>query len=276
MSAKSTSLTVLITGTSSGIGRAAVKSFSDQGWNVAATLRTPTNERDMQTWPGVKLYALDVTDTVSIDKALNAVIADFGKVDVLVNNAGYGVDGVFEAMADDVIERQFNTNVFGLMRTTRAIIPHMRQQGGGTIIQIASMGGRLAFPLFSIYHGTKWAVEGFTESLHYELKPFGISLKLIEPGAIKTEFYGTGREMVKPKNTTAYDEFVAKCDKVNQESGAKGESAAVVAKAIYKAATDGSNTMRYPVGAPAPLLLRLRKLLPDKLWFGVVNSSYKL
>ena len=268
--------TVLITGTSTGIGRAAVKEFSDRGWNVAATLRTPAKETEMQTWPGVKLYALDVTDAKSIDKALQAIIADFGGIDVLVNNAGYGVDGVFEAMTDDVIERQFNTNVFGLMRTTRAIIPHMRQRGGGTIIQIASMGGRLAFPLFSIYHGTKWAVEGFTESLHYELKPFGIKLKLIEPGAIKTEFYGAGREMVKPEGTTVYDDFIAKCDAVNQNSGAKGEPASLVAKAVYKAATDGSRQMRYPVGNPAPLLLWLRKRLPDSWWFGVVKSTYKL
>ena len=268
--------TVLVTGTSSGIGRAAVKAFSDKGWNVAATLRTPTKETEMQTWPGVTLYALDVTDTASIGAALNRIITDFGGVDVLVNNAGYGVDGVFEAMTDEIIERQFNTNVFGLMRMTRALIPHMRQRGRGTIIQIASMGGRLAFPLFSIYHGTKWAVEGFTESLQFELNPFHIRLKLIEPGAIKTEFYGAGREMVKPANTADYDAFVAKCDRVNQESGAKGESAELVAAAIYKAATDGSSRLRYPVGAPAPLLLRLRKLLPDKWWFGVVKSSYKL
>lgn len=276
MSATLSSRTVLITGTSSGIGRAAVKTFSDKGWNVAATLRTPANEHDMQTWPGVKLYALDVTDTTSIDQAIQAVIADFNRIDVLVNNAGYGVDGVFEAMSDAVIERQFNTNVFGLMRMTRALIPHMRQRGGGTIIQIASMGGRLAFPLFSIYHGTKWAVEGFTESLHYELKPFNISLKLIEPGAIKTEFYGAGREMVKPDNTTVYDELVAKCDSVSQESGTKGEPASLVAEAVYKAATDGRSRMRYPVGKPAPLLLWLRKRLPDSWWFGVVRSSYKL
>ena len=268
--------TVLITGTSSGIGRAAVKQFSDKGWNVAATLRNPAKETEMQHWPGIKLYALDVTDAVSIDAAVSAVIADFGGIDVLVNNAGYGVDGVFEAMSDDIIEQQFNTNVFGLMRTTRALIPHMRQRRSGTIIQIASMGGRLAFPLFSIYHGTKWAVEGFTESLHYELKPFGISLKLIEPGAIKTEFYGAGRKMVKPTGTSDYDDFVAKCDTVSQESGAKGEPASVVAEAVYKAATDGSSKMRYPVGKPAPMLLWLRKRLPDSWWFGVVRSSYKI
>lgn len=276
MSVLTSSPIVLITGTSSGIGRAAVKAFSDKGWRVAATLRAPAKEMEMQTWPGVSLYALDVTNPVSIDLAIKAVITDLGQIDVLVNNAGYGVDGVFEAMTDETIERQFNTNVFGLMRMTRAIIPHMRQRKSGTIIQIASMGGRLAFPLFSIYHGTKWAVEGFTESLHYELDPFGIRLKLIEPGAIKTEFYSAGRELVKPTATTAYDAFVAKCDTVNQGSGAKGESAELVAAAIYKAATDGSRRMRYPVGAPAPLLLRLRKLLPDSWWFGVVKSSYKL
>ncbi len=268
--------TVLITGTSSGIGRAAVKQFSDQGWNIAATLRTPAKETEMQHWPGVKLYALDVTETTSIEKALERIVADFGGVDVLVNNAGYGVDGVFEAMSDEVIERQFDTNVFGLMRMTRALIPHMRQRGGGTIVQIASMGGRLAFPLFSIYHGTKWAVEGFTEALQYELEPFRIRLKLIEPGAIKTEFYGAGRQMVKPANTTVYDEFVAKCDSVSQESGAKGEPASLVAGAVYTAATDNSRKLRYPVGKPAPMLLWLRKRLPDSWWFSVVKRSYKI
>ena len=268
--------TVLITGTSSGIGWAAVKEFSGKGWNVAATLRTPAKETDMQTWPGVKLYALDVTRTDTIQTALTAVKKDFGRIDVVVNNAGFGVDGVFEAMSDDVIEGQFNTNVFGLMRVTREAAKLMREQGGGTIIQIASMGGRLAFPLYSIYHGTKWAVEGFTEALHYELAPFNIRLKLIEPGAIKTEFYGKGRQFVKPDYTDAYDSFIEKVEKVNMEAGGKGESPEKVAKAIFKAATDNSSKLRYPVGAPAPMLLRLRKLLPENLFIGIVKSSYKL
>ncbi|GAB2588575.1 SDR family oxidoreductase [Spirosoma areae] len=268
--------TVLITGTSSGIGRAAVKEFSDKGWNVAATLRTPAKEGEMQTWPGVKLYALDVTKTDTIQAALAAVKKDFGRIDVVVNNAGFGVDGVFEAMTDEVIEGQFNTNVFGLMRVTREAAKLMREQGGGTIVQIASMGGRLAFPLYSIYHGTKWAVEGFTEALHYELAPFNIRLKLIEPGAIKTEFYGAGRQFIKPDYTKAYDSFIEKVEKVNMEAGEKGESPRKVAEAILKAATDNNSKLRYPVGAPAPMLLRLRKLLPEKLFIGIVKSSYKL
>ena len=269
--------TVLITGTSTGIGRAAVQLFSAKGWNVAATLRNPANETEMQSWPGVRLYPLDVTDAASVDTAFAAVIRDLGRIDVLVNNAGYGVDGVFEAMTDDVIRRQYDTNVFGLMRTTRAAIAHMRAAGGGgTIVQIASMGGRLAFPLYSIYHGTKWAVEGFTESLQFEVAPFGIRMKLVEPGAIKTEFYGAGRELVKPTDTRDYDAFVARCEQVSQEAGRKGESPATVAEAIYRAATDGSRKLRYPVGKPAPMLLRLRKMLSDGLWFGIVRKSYKL
>jgi NAD(P)-dependent dehydrogenase (short-subunit alcohol dehydrogenase family) len=269
--------TVLITGTSSGIGKAAAKYFSEQGWNVAATMRTPSKDNEVKNFANTKVYALDVTDSASISNAIDAANKDFGKIDVVVNNAGYGVDGVFEAMSDDVIERQFDTNVFGLMRVTRAFITYFRENKiKGNIVQVASMGGRLAFPLYSIYHGTKWAVEGFTEALHYEVKPFGIKLKLIEPGAIKTEFYGNGRELVKPENTNDYNDFVAKCEKVSMEAGEKGEDPIIVAKAILKAANDDNYKMRYPVGNPAPMLLRLRKLLPDSLWFGVVNSSYKI
>jgi NAD(P)-dependent dehydrogenase (short-subunit alcohol dehydrogenase family) len=268
--------TVLITGASSGIGKASALYFAQKGWNVAATMRSPEKETELNKLPNVRLYALDVTDSDSIATAISGAIRDFGGIDVLVNNAGYGVDGVFEAMSDDVIRRQFETNVFGLMRVTRAIIPYFRGKKGGTIIQIASMGGRLAFPLFSIYHGTKWAVEGFSESLHYELRPFGIKIRLVEPGAIKTDFYDRSREMVKPVDVRDYDAFVATSEKINMESGAKGEAPEKVAAAIYRAATDGGWKMRYPVGAPAPLLLWLRKAIPDDWWFGVVRSSYKI
>jgi NAD(P)-dependent dehydrogenase (short-subunit alcohol dehydrogenase family) len=269
-------MTVLITGASSGIGRAAAEFFAQKGWNVAATMRSPEKETDLARFPNLKLYRLDVTDTASIDAALQRVITDFNEIDVVVNNAGFGVDGVFEAMDDALIQRQFDTNVFGLMRVTRAIIPYFREKKAGTIIQVASMGGRLAFPLYSIYHGTKWAVEGFSESLAYELRPFNIKMRLIEPGAIKTDFYTRGRTFVKPTNTTDYDDFVAQCEKVSMETGDKGESPAKVAAAIFRAATDTGWKMRYPVGAPAPMLLWLRKRLPDSWWFGVVRSSYKI
>lgn len=267
--------TVLITGTSSGIGKAAVKHFASRGWNVAATMRSPDKESELNNLPNVKLYKLDVTDGSSIDAAFVGAITDFGRIDVLVNNAGFGVDGVFEAMSDEVIRNQFETNVFGLMRATRAMIPIMRKQGGGTIIQVASMGGRLTFPLFSIYHGTKWAVEGFTESLQYELRPFNIKVRLIEPGAIKTEFYGSSRVMV-GSNLTEYKDIVDKGEAVSQGPKKTGVSPAVVAQAIEKAAIHSGWKLRFPVGAPAPMLLLLKRILPESWFFTIIRYSYKL
>lgn len=268
--------TVLITGTSSGIGKATAQYFAQQGWQVAATMRNPEKDQELAKMAGIRVFKLDVTDSTSIATAFDAVEAAFGKIDVVVNNAGYGVDGVFEAMSDAVIERQFNTNVFGLMRVTREAIQRMRPAGGGTIIQIASMGGRLAFPLYSIYHGTKWAVEGFSEALQYELRGLNIKLRLIEPGAIKTEFYGAGRVFVKPEGTSAYDALVEKGVKLSMETGEKGASPEVVAKAVLKAATATGWKLRYPVGAPAPMLLLLKKLLPESWFFAIVRSNYKI
>ena len=154
--------TILITGTSSGIGKSTVIEFARKGWNVIATQRNPEKETDFNSFDNIKLYPLDVTNLESISKVFNTIKEEFGIIDVVVNNAGYGVDGAFEAMTDEIIEKQFNTNVFGLMRVTREAIKHMRPNGGGTIIQISSMGGKITFPLYSIYHATKFAVEGFT------------------------------------------------------------------------------------------------------------------
>lgn len=266
--------TVLITGSSSGIGKAAAQHFATQGWNVAATMRSPEKEKELSQLPQVKLYALDVTSTDSITAALNSVVKDFGRLDVVVNNAGFGADGVFESMDDAFIQKQFDTNVFGLMRVTREAVKIMRAQRGGTIVQIASVGGRVAFPLYSIYHGTKWAVEGFTESLQYEVAPFNIHLKLVEPGAIKTEFYGRSRAFAKPSYTNDYDSFVKKCEEVSMDAGEKGASAELVAEVIYKAANDSSTKMRYPIAYPANVLLPLRRLLPERLFFWAVRNSY--
>jgi short-subunit dehydrogenase len=268
--------TVLITGTSSGIGKATVVEFAKMGWNVIATQRTPEKEKDFFEFLNVKMYSLDVTNLESIKQTISQVQKDYGKIDVVVNNAGYGVDGAFEAMSDEIIEKQFNTNVFGLMRVTREAIKHMRPNGGGMIIQISSMGGKITFPLYSIYHATKFAVEGFTESLHYELSQFNIKMKLIEPGPIVTDFYGRSRQFVKPVDTNQYDGFIQKFNDAAAKVMKDAEGPEVVAKMIYKSATDNSNQMRYAVGKPGPLLLVLRKLLSDKLYFLMVRKSYNL
>jgi NAD(P)-dependent dehydrogenase (short-subunit alcohol dehydrogenase family) len=268
--------TVLITGTSSGIGKLTAIYFAQQGWNVAATMRNPKQVQGFEDLANIRVYALDVTDNNSIRSAIDSVIQDFGRIDVLVNNAGFGTDGVFEAMSDEVIQSQFNTNVFGLMRMTRSIIPHMRDRGSGTIVQIASMGGRITFPLYSIYHSSKWAVEGFSESVQYELAPLGIKVKIVEPGAIKTEFYTDGRKSIPGENLPMYRSIVAKADKVSQGSGQNGEPPALVAKMVFRAATDRRNKLRYPVGKPAPLLLTLRKLLPDSWYLAMIKRLYGL
>lgn len=268
--------TVLITGTSSGIGKAAVLEFARNGWNVAATQRSPEKETDFANFANVKLYALDVTNLFSVEQAIDRAISDFGQVDVVINNAGYGVDGTFEAMSDEIIEKQFSTNVFGLMRVTREAIKRMRPQGGGMIIQISSMGGKITFPLYSIYHATKFAVEGFTESLHYELAQFNIQLKLIEPGPIVTDFYGRSRQFVKSSTTNQYDGFIQKFNQAAEKVMKDAEGPEVVAKTIFQAATDNTSQMRYAVGKPGPLLLLLRKILSDKLYFLMVRKSYNL
>jgi short-subunit dehydrogenase len=179
-------------------------------------------------------------------------------------------------MSDEIIENQFNTNVFGLMRVTREAIKLMRPNRGGTIIQISSMGGKITFPLYSIYHATKFAVEGFTESLHYELNQFNIKMKLIEPGPIVTDFYGRSRQIIKSTETNQYDGFIQKFNDAAAKVMKDAEGPDVVAKSIYKAATDNSNQMRYAVGKPGPMLLILRKLLSDKLYFSMVKKSYNL
>lgn len=268
------SLTVLVTGASSGIGRATVAACAARGWQVAATMRRPDDAADLATHPGVIVLPLDVTNDDSVAAAVAATVGRFGRLDAVVNNAGYAVDGVFEGGDDATIRRQFETNVFGLMRVTRATIPVMRRQGSGTIVQVSSMGGRVTFPLYSIYHATKWAVEGFSESLAFELRPFGIRIRLVEPGAIRTEFYGRSREPIAPPPGAGYDDLVARCEVISLAGGRGGSGPEVVADTIVRAITDRSWRLRYPVAPPAPLLMALRKVLPEAWFLRLIRNRY--
>ncbi len=263
--------TVLITGASTGIGRAAAVYFQQKGWNVAATMRSPKKESELGKLSGIKLYPLDVTDRKSVDSAVKSVLKDFGRIDALVNNAGYGAVGPFEAADDAQIRRQFETNVFGLMNVTKRIITLFREQRSGTIINISSVGGQMTFPLYSLYHGTKWAVEGFSESLQYELKEFNISVKIVEPGAIKTDFYSRSRDIISDKKLSAYDSFVERVMKNSARFASSAVSPDVVAAVIYRAATDNSPRLRYPAGGGAPMILFLRKILPDRVFVNLIG-----
>jgi NAD(P)-dependent dehydrogenase (short-subunit alcohol dehydrogenase family) len=248
--------TVLITGASTGIGRAAAIHFRDQGWNVAATMRDPSQHADLPS-STVCTYALDVTDAASIQRAVAEVVETFGQIDVLVNNAGYGAFGPFEAATNAQIERQFATNVTGLMYVTREMLPVFREQKSGVIVNISSVGGATTFPFYSVYHATKWAVEGFTESLKFELEPLGIRVKLVEPGAIATDFTTRSLDRLQKPGLTAYDamlgKFLANWTKSKQSSPAE-----MVAAVIYQAATDGTGQLRYIAGEDAKFILDAR------------------
>ncbi len=254
--------TVLVTGASSGFGRETVKLFHQKGWNVVATMRSPEKETSLSSLDGVLVTRLDVTDKASIESAMAAAVGRFGGIDVLVNNAGYGTLGALEAASEAVIRQQFEVNVFGLIEVTKAVLPGMRARRSGVIVNVSSVGGRVTFPFCTLYHATKFAVEGLTESLQYELNPLGIRLKIVEPGGYKTEFAGRsmgfygdgGIEEYKG----SYDKFVARL-----EHWPMSEDLSEVADVIFAAVTDGSEQLRYPVGHEAGPLMETRKQLDD-------------
>lgn len=255
--------TIVITGSSSGIGKATAIYFAQQGWNVAATMRKPENETELTAIENIKLYPLDVTDQASIDGATTAILNDFGQVDVVLNNAGYGLVGPFEAATPDQIRRQFDTNVFGLMEVTRAFIPHFRANRAGMFLNVSSIGGRITFPLISLYHSTKWAVEGFSESLAYELGELGIQVKVIEPGGVDTDFGGRSMAFAMPNNTEDYNEMIGKFQAAMSQSGLGRSTAEQIAAGIYEATTDGKTQLRYLLGEDAKQIYGMREQAGD-------------
>lgn len=267
--------TVFITGTSSGIGKAAVQLFSDNGWNVAATMRNPQNDTELAQMPGVKLYALDVTQPESVKMAIGNAIADFGNIDVLINNAGYGLAGPLETASEEKIMQQFQTNVFGVMRTIQSVVPHMREHNGGVIVNITSIGGLVTFPFNSIYHATKFALDGMTESLNYELNPFNIQAKVVAPGGVSTDF--AGRSLVfttEPGQQTVYDSAIEQVMTAFSERAANRSTAMHIAETIYAAATDGTKQIRYVAGTDARQTYGAWKQMNNEDFFEMVKTNF--
>jgi short-subunit dehydrogenase len=254
--------TVLITGASSGIGKATARYFQSKGWQVAATMRSLQKEKELTGLRDVKCFALDVTKPETIKKAVAQAVQSFGRIDVVLNNAGYSLLGPFETTPVEDIRRQYETNVFGLMNVVREILPHLRNNKSGTIINISSIGGRVGFPLYSLYNGSKFAVEGFSESLQHELRPLGIRIKIIEPGIIKTDFYGRSMAHTHKTGIADYDAYVERTRKKLLAMGENGISPEKAAKRIYKAAKSRSWRMRYSIGADAKAVLFIRRMLP--------------
>src|SRR6266481_2467173 len=202
--------TVLITGTSSGLGKTTAKHFAGRGWNVVATMRTPEREKDLVSLNDVLVTRLDVEDRESIQLAIEAGIARFGKIDALINNAGFGLFGVFETISREKVQQQFDINVFGVMDVMRAILPHFRKNKGGLIINVSSGAGVFTLPMLSLYCASKFALEGFSEALSYELASQNISVKIVEPGGVLSTNFGkrSSEEAAQNASIPDYDAFV--------------------------------------------------------------------
>jgi NAD(P)-dependent dehydrogenase (short-subunit alcohol dehydrogenase family) len=253
--------TILITGASSGIGRATALHFAERGWNVAATLRDPRKADPVLQHPEISLFALDVTNAESIARAIADTLTRYQKIDVLLNNAGYALFGPIEASGSEQIQQQFATNLFGLIGVTQQILPVMRTAGKGLILNVSSIVGRMALPYASSYIATKFAVEGLSESMRYELEPFHIRVKLIEPGSISTEF---GKGSMQTAMSDPYRASMTKFLGVFAKSNAAGAKPEEVAKVIYRAANDSSNRLRYL--AKAGPFFWMNRILPDAVW----------
>lgn len=251
--------TVLITGTSSGYGKAIAEHFHDRGWNVIATMRHPASHAFATSTNRLRVLPLDVTDSGSIEKAVDEGTATFGTIDVLVNNAGIGLASVVEATPDRIVREIFETNTFGVFATCRAIIPQMRQQGHGSIINITSSTGIGPMPLAAIYAASKCAVEGFTESLSYELDAFNIRARLVEPGyAPTTNFSANTGERLQGLIPENYSSFAQAYFQKLANYPTAYCTEAEVAETTFLAAVDQSRRIRYPAGPDSKLLAELR------------------
>jgi NAD(P)-dependent dehydrogenase (short-subunit alcohol dehydrogenase family) len=269
--------TVLITGASSGFGKVAAKLFASNGWNVVATMRKPGKEKELVGLDDVLVTRLDVQDRASIAEAIGSGITRFGRIDALINNAGFGLFGVFEATPREKVQEQFDVNVFGVMDVTRAILPHFRKNKGGLIINVSSGAGIFTLPMLSLYCASKFALEGFSESLSYELASQNIVVKIIEPGGVVNTNFGkrNGAEAAQNASIADYDAFVTRTNAVF--AGLRAARLATeegVAKVIFEAATDGTNQLRYVATADIVPLVKARRETSEQEYIGFIRSRF--
>jgi NAD(P)-dependent dehydrogenase (short-subunit alcohol dehydrogenase family) len=272
----STSKAVLITGCSTGIGRATAQHLANGGWTVYATARRVESLSGLD---GCRTLALDVTDEASMQAAVDTVVAEHGAVGVLINNAGYSQSGAVESVPMDEVRRQFETNVFGLTRMCQLVLPGMREQRWGKIVNISSMGANFVFPGGGFYHATKYAVDALSDALRFEVRGFGVDVIIVQPGLIKTEF-GNAAVGGVPAGDGPYAKFNAAVGESTQgvyESGPLGKLGGgpdAVAKAIEKAITARRPKARYRVTPSAHILIRQRSLMTDRMWDTMMRTQF--
>ncbi|MFB9076159.1 SDR family oxidoreductase [Flavobacterium procerum] len=240
--------TIFITGASAGLGKATARLFQANGWRVIATMRNPEKETDLNGLENVKLIQLDVTQKEHIDTAISELTAN-ESIDVVFNNAGYGLSGSLEASPIEAIEDQINTNLTGVIKVVKAFTPYFKERGRGMFITTTSVFGIISCPLASVYNATKWALEGLSESLSYELAPFNITIKTVAPGGIKSSFVNGVKAFAHPE----YDPIQEKLIDLffNNNTLLDFSEPEVIADAVFEAATDGKNQLRYMAGADA-------------------------
>jgi NAD(P)-dependent dehydrogenase (short-subunit alcohol dehydrogenase family) len=267
---------VLITGCSTGIGHATAELLVREGWTVYATARNPDTLTDLEQ-AGARTLALDVTDEASMTTAVNAVLQAEGAVGVLINNAGYSQSGAVESVPLNDVRRQFETNVFGLLRMCQLVLPGMREQHWGRIVNLSSMGGRVVFPGGGIYHATKYAVEALSDALRFEVRGFGVEVIIIEPGLIVTNFGETASASVQTDGPYAdFNRAVAEATEgaYHGPMAKLGGGPETVAKTIAAAMQAEHPKTRYPVTASAHLLINQRRLMPDRLWDLAMRTQF--
>jgi NAD(P)-dependent dehydrogenase (short-subunit alcohol dehydrogenase family) len=263
---------IFITGSSTGLGKAAAALFAAKGWRVIATMRNPEHGAELAKLPGVTVLALDVTQPAQIQAAARQAL-ELGPLDVVFNNAGYGLAGPLEATSDAELVRQIDTNLLGVIRTTQAFIPHFRARRSGLFITTTSIGGLVAYPFNSVYHATKWALEGWSESMAYELSKLGIGIKTVSPGGIKTDFQGRSLSIVQHP---AYAESVNKvyATFLDPARVASYSTAEQIAEVVYEAATDGKSQLRYVAGADAKATYAQRLAVGDEAFRAALDKRF--
>jgi len=246
--------TIFITGASAGLGKATAKLFQSRGWNVIATMRNPAQETELTSLENITLLPLDVTDPEQI-KTTTAKAISLYPIDVVFNNAGYGLMGAMEALSDEQILKQINTNLLGVMRVTQAFISHFREKKSGLFISTTSIGGLFGFPLHAIYHATKFAIEGWSEGMSFELGVHNIGIKTIAPGGIATDFIGRSLDRTSHAD---YADIEDKLFSAIDGMMAAASTAEQIAEVVYEAATDGKDQIRYLAGPDATAMYARR------------------
>ena len=265
----------MITGTSSGIGKVTAEFFAEKGWNVAATVRKEADFFFNQATPHAKNLLLDVSSDEQCQKAIQDTIETFGHLNVLLNNAGLAILSAFEESGEKVINDQFQANLFGAMRLTRYALPHFRKQEDGLIVSVSTLGGRIGIPFYSLHASSKFALEGFYESLRYEVYPFNIRIKIIEPGSYQSRIIANGNKYSESLSGGVYVPYLRKHEEDIRQYDAKRGDPTEVAQVIWEAVNDPSNQLRYLVGDDAFHMDKMRRELTDEQLFLLMGKNFQ-